>query len=177
MSAADRLRAIEAKRSRLIDRVSGLEPARLTRRPGPEKWSILEIVEHLVLAETDVFGDLDTLGERRSRRRQPRDRLLYPLVMFILRFGIPVRVPSQGMVPRGERRLDELRAEWEANHARLGAWIRASDPGSLERPLFVHPVAGPMTTTQTLKMLDVHLGRHDRQIMAILEATPSPDIG
>jgi hypothetical protein len=38
-------------RWRLLDEVERLEAARLTAKPLPGKWSILEIVEHLVVAD------------------------------------------------------------------------------------------------------------------------------
>lgn len=44
-----------------------------------------EIVEHLVLSEAGVFGNLDELGERIPRSRGFKDRILYLVVMFILR--------------------------------------------------------------------------------------------
>ncbi len=34
-------------------------------------------------------------------------------------------------------------------------------------PLFRHPIAGPLTTAHALRMLEVHLDRHIRQIDAL----------
>jgi hypothetical protein len=168
----ERLQAIQGKRTRLFEIISTVEPRILTARPAPEKWSIQEIVEHLVLAEVDVLGDLHALAERRPLRRGLRDRVLYLVVMFILRFDIPVKAPSSGMLPKGDRALERLRADWEANHRLLTEWIEASDPRAVDRPLFAHPVAGAMTTAEALRMLEVHLDRHIRQIRAIIGQTP-----
>jgi hypothetical protein len=134
----------------------------------PDKWSIPEIVEHLVLSERGVFGDVTTLGQRKPRARTLKDRTLYWVVMTILRFDIPVKVPSPAMIPDGTRGMDQLWAEWETSHAALRAWVNASDASVLREPLFSHPVAGPMTITESLRMLEVHLDRHVRQIHRIL---------
>jgi hypothetical protein len=166
-----RLRSIEAKRARLLDSIAGIEPARLAAHPRPGKWSIQEIIEHLVLAEVGVFGDFTQLRQQTPRPRRTKDRILYLVVMFILRFDIPVSVPSRAMSPKGGRSPAELRVAWEANHDRLRAWLASSDRSLLARPLFRHPVAGPMTAAQSLRMLEVHLDRHVRQIDALVKRT------
>jgi len=172
VSIENRLGSIEAKRARLMDLLSAMDPAVVTAHPRPGKWSILEIVEHLVLSEVGVFGDLAELEHRTPQRRSPKDRILYLVVLFILRFDVPVRVPSRAMIPKGILSLQELRRQWEANHDRLRAWAANSDPRKLRRPLFLHPVAGPMTTVQSLRMLEIHLDRHTRQIRAITKLKP-----
>jgi len=164
MSLAQRLQSIETKRARLLDRADAMDPSRLTAHPRPGKWSILEIIEHLVLAESDVFQDPAKLEAMTPRRRKLKHRIRYPIVMLVLRYDIPVQVPSQAMRPNGTRSLADLRAQWEASHAGLRAWVTGSDPARLEQPLFYHPIAGPLTTAQSLAMLEVHLDRHIRQI-------------
>jgi hypothetical protein len=165
MTIAIRLDSIERKRSQLMDFVSGMDATLAAARPRPEKWSVQEIVEHLVLSEAGVFGNLDELGQRRPRSQGFKDRILYLVVIFILRFDIPVQVPSPEMRPRGDVPLSKLREQWESNHARLRAWTVSMEGPQLAQPLFVHPVAGPITTIEALRMLEVHLDRHTRQIL------------
>lgn len=56
MSLIRRLESIEDKRDRLMDRLAGMDAGRMAARPRPEKWSIQEIVEHLVLSEGGFSG-------------------------------------------------------------------------------------------------------------------------
>lgn len=163
-----RLQSIEAKRVRLQQRISGLEPHVVTARPRPDKWSILEIVEHLVLSERVVFGPLDALEQRTPRARSLGNRALYWVVMFILRFDIPVKVPSAALLPEGARSVESLWTQWEASHAALRRSVEASDTRVRRHALFSHPVAGPMTMADTLRMLEVHLDRHIRQIERLM---------
>lgn len=83
--------------------------------------------------------------------------------MFILRFDVPVKVPSAARLPEGTGSLGSLWAQWEASHAAPCRWVEASDTRVRRHALFSHPVAGPMTMADTLRMLDVHLDRHIRQ--------------
>ncbi len=159
-----RLDSIESKRARLLDRVAAMDPAVRTAHPRAGKWSILEIVEHLVRSEGAVFGDPEALAALPALRRKPEHRLRFPIVMVVLRFDIPVQAPSQALLPSGSTSLDELRSRWEANHAGFRRWLAGASGERLARPLFRHPIAGPMTTAQMLWMLEVHLDRHTRQI-------------
>ncbi len=165
-----RLRSIEDKRDDLLVWVEGLDPELVTTPPAPGEWSIHEIVEHLVLAEESVMGDVSSLEERTPRRRRLRGRLLYWLVMFILRFRIPVKVPDSSMLPSGEPSLDEIGARWTRNHARLRHWLEGLSAEDARKAYFRHPVVGGMTASQSLLMLDVHLDRHIRRIRSIAKA-------
>lgn len=164
MSPEARLRSFRARRDVLLDELAGLDEAALMARPAAGKWSILEIVEHMVVAERDVFRALGSDGVLRHRERTLRHRFAYVVVMAILRFGVPVRVPSAAMLPQGGRSLAELRAMWDENHAWLERHLAERDEVTSGQAVFRHPVAGPLTTDQAMRMARVHLERHIGQI-------------
>ncbi|MBT8402296.1 MAG: DinB family protein [Gemmatimonadetes bacterium] len=66
--------------------------------------------------------------------------------------------------------FDELRAAWEESHRGLRRHVIAEGEGRISGAVFVHPVSGPLTTRQAIRMLRVHLTRHERQIRRILRA-------
>lgn len=168
MSPTTRLRSFRARRDVLLDELASLDEAALMARPAPGRWSIMEIVEHMVVAERDVFGAFDSNGPRRHRARTLRHRFAYVLVMAILRFGVPVRVPSAAMLPQGGRNLAELRAMWDENHAWMERYLAEYDEAASRSAVFRHPVAGPLTADQAMRMARVHLERHIGQIRRIL---------
>ena len=105
MTLTTRLDRIEAARSALLTRVALLSEAQQTQRPAPGTWSILEIIEHLVVCEYEVLGDFSTLNQREGRPRSLMNRVLFTMVMGIFFFNISVPAPSKGMLPQGNRRL------------------------------------------------------------------------
>lgn len=159
-----RLQAFNEQRGALLDEMEALDPAKLVARPRVGKWSVLEIIEHLVLAERAVLQDLPEVSRLSARERKLKHRCAYLIVMFVLRYSIPVQVPSPAMVPKGDRSLGELRRLWDENQRWLGAYIRGLDRKGLRRAVFVHPVAGPLTVGQAVLMDQVHLDTHVRQI-------------
>jgi len=83
-SALDRQHLIahfEMTESWLADEVSHLSPAQLKFRPKPASWSVLDCVEHLVLAEPEYWAMFQhAMAERASRKESPSediDRMWY----------------------------------------------------------------------------------------------------
>jgi len=162
-----RLRAFDAARRALLDELGALEPAVLSAKPLPGKWSILEIVEHLVLAERAVFKGMPDPLRLDARERGLGDHARYLLVTFILKAGVPVRAPSRRMLPQGGRSLAELRHMWDENKAWLLSVLDALGPEGLGKAVFEHPVAGPLTVEQSVRMVQVHFDGHVKQIRAL----------
>lgn len=162
-----RLQAFDERRRALLDEMEVLDPGKLLARPLPGKWSILEIVEHLVLAERVVYQDLPEPSQLKVREPGLKHRFLYLIVMFVLRTGIPVGVASPAMLPQGGRDLAELRRLWDENQAWLRAYADSLGPRDIHRAALEHPVAGPISVRQTVVMSRVHLDRHIRQIRAL----------
>jgi DinB family protein len=162
-----RLQAFDDRRNALLDEMEALEPGKLLARPREGKWSILEIVEHLVLAERVVFQELPEPSQLKARKRRLKHRIRYLLVMFVLRADIPVGVISTAMLPRGGRDLAELRRLWDENQIWLRACVDSLGPQGIHRAVLRHPVAGPISVRQAVIMSRIHLERHIRQIRTL----------
>jgi hypothetical protein len=157
---------MDDRRRALLEAVAGLSPEALQARPAAHAWSILEIVEHLVTAEQVILQGLPDPATLVHRPRSLRQRCLYPLVVLILRLRIPVKVPSRRMLPTGGASLAELRDRWEATARWLRAYTESLPPDGARRAVFAHPVCGPLTLAQALRLGRLHLETHARQIRA-----------
>ncbi len=166
-----RLDTLERERAALLAEVAALGQARITAHPLPGKWSILENVEHMVLAERNVLGDLSRAAEVPARPRRLRNRLAVQAVLFVLRYGVPVKVPDPAMEPLGGRSLGELTAMWEATHRELRAVLTTLPPGGAARIPFRHPIAGRVNVPEAMRMIVYHLRRHRRQIDRLIALT------
>jgi hypothetical protein len=165
------LRALDERRRALLDEVEALSAERLTAKPLSGKWSILEIVEHLVLAERDVLQNLPEASQLVERPRRLQARVSYPLVMFVLKHGIPAKVPSPRMVPTGSASLAALRRQWDENHQWLRAYVDGLARDDFGKAVFAHPIAGPLTVEQAIRMDLVHLETHTRAIRRLVALT------
>jgi len=109
---------LETTASWLIDEVSGLSPGQLAFRRAPDTWSILEVLEHLVMVGPIYWDDL-----QRSVKGQSSGRSLADGDAAILWYGInrsyrERALPSESA--RGDlRALAPGLAEYRKHHARL----------------------------------------------------------
>lgn len=162
-SSLTALQDFNKKRNALVDELSGLPDEVLNARPIEKKWSIIEIVEHMVVAEREVMMGLPESDDVVPRIRSFRNKLAYPLVMLILG-RVNVKVPSRTMIPKGKTDLAKLREMWDENQQWLESYIASCDEKALDNAVFVHPVAGPMNVGQASKMAIRHFETHEKQI-------------
>ncbi|MFN7957388.1 MAG: DinB family protein [Holophagaceae bacterium] len=160
------LQAQEDRRQALLDSLDALSPEALQARPAPGTWSILEIVEHLVVAEQVILQGLPDPTTLVDRPRTLRQRCLYPVVALVLRLRIPVKAPSRRMLPTGKLSLADLRERWEATSRWLRAYAEGLPPDGAGQAVFMHPVSGPLTLAQALRLGRLHLEVHARQIQS-----------
>ena len=166
--------ALDAQRLALLDGLAELSEEELRARPRPGAWSILEIVEHLVAAESVILQGLPPRADLVARPRSLAHRLKFHLVLLILACRVPVKAPSRRMLPTGTTSLAEVRRTWDAHLTWLRAFQEDAGAGSGEKAFFTHPVAGPISLVQALRMDLLHLGTHRRQIARLRrQSTPT----
>jgi hypothetical protein len=136
----------------------------LSARPIPDKWSIIEILEHLVLSERDVFQGLPKPSAVVSQERKPKDRVAYWIVLMVLRLRVPVKAPSPKAIPTGGSSFAELRSQWDYNYEWLESYVKRLPGNSFDDAVFSHPIAGPLSLEQAVRLGQVHLALHTSQI-------------
>ena len=139
-------------------------PEQLQFKPGPAKWSLLEIIEHLVLAEISVLNCQPDLQRPIAAPKRLFNAFNYLLVVGVLKLGIPVPVVSSDMEPKGDLSLSALFRQWDANRKKLKRHMQAPSIELKRRLLFCHPVAGPLTLKRTLHVGQLHFHSHMSQI-------------
>ena len=162
------IQTLDDRRLALLQVLDGLPPEMLQARLHPWAWSVLEILEHLVVAERVILQGLPDPADLVDRPRHLQHRLKYPLVMLVLKLAIPVKVPSKRMLPMGQRTLADLREEWDQHLRWLRAFEAGQRAGAHGKACFLHPVAGPITLVQALRMDLLHVGIHARQVSKIV---------
>lgn len=166
---------LDDQRKSVLDLVRPLDEATLRARPQPDGWSILEILEHLVVAEAVILRGLPPWQELVPQRPSLGQRLKFALVWLVLACRIPVRVPTRRMLPTGKPGLEAILREWDGHQTWLRAFLSEMGVRGDRQALFSHPVAGPITLHQALRLDHLHLQTHRRQIEQRLRASPKSD--
>lgn len=165
MNDSDRARALELLRessSALEESVLGIEPADAARRPQDWGWTIAEIVEHVAIAEEQMYAALTT-----RYREMPEASHNTEKERTILRGALDrSHKISSPEVSRPAGRFGTMAAglaHFRDCRARTIAYVEQCQD-DLRRRTVKHPIAGVVTGYEYLTILALHPARHAAQI-------------
>lgn len=156
-----------------IEQVAELPSSLDERSPGPGRWSPLQVVEHIVISERTVFGVPAPLEDRPMSHPKWRHHAGRLMVSAVLTLRVPAPVPEAAMSPTGKTPLHRLRRILGDVHDWLAESIRSAPPEILGRPLFHHPIAGPLTVRQALRLNRLHIAAHQRHLEDLITTLTS----
>ena len=148
--------------------LAGISNGNGRRSPAEGRWSILQCVEHIAVAEEYLLAQINKATTATDAVHIPPGR-----ERIILRRGSdrtkPVESPDPGK-PRGQYFTVE-----EAVHAFHSARQRTlqfvnSCEGDLRGMITTHPLLGPANCQEMLLLIAVHPLRHAKQVIEIRSA-------
>lgn len=157
-------------RKQTLDQVAGLTDAQWSFRPAEGKWSIAEVVEHLVLTEPGLFG-FALSGLKQSAADPGASKLKdEAFIAGMTDRSKPAQAPEMfkpsGRWKTRESLIDEYKSRRDANIEWL--WETRDDL----RNKFVKFGAGSVDVYQMLLAIPAHNERHLQQI-AEIKASPN----
>jgi hypothetical protein len=161
----DQYLLLEEKRKKLYNLLESLDEQKLNFRPADDKWSITQIVFHLVKAEQLSVISINKEIRNTSSRRAGvsafvRSSLLKYALISPLKFKAP---PIMGNVPK-EYDINELKTKWLTVRNKLHIALGEVNKELSKKYLFTHPYAGKLNIYQTMDFLVQHFNHHYRQI-------------
>jgi hypothetical protein len=167
MNATDReqiVRLMAESDEALFAAVAGLAEEGARRRPVPERWSVLECVEHVVLVEDVVFASISvrsTPGPPPAELRR-EGQILRGMTNRERKFAAPQ--PAQ---PAGRySSLAEALEEYRKRRARTVAFVEQYQDDPRNRTT-LHPLLGPVSCQEMFLVLALHPARHALQIREV----------
>jgi len=164
---------VEAARERVLAAVEGLTPAKSTWKPAPDKWSVAEILEHLVLAEQSGLEKIYRALESPATEANPNLGLSIEAIIERTWKG-PVAAPPVA-TPQGAGTLDYWRAAFRACSLVVADLANKLEGKELSAIIFPHFLCGPLDARQRLEFLRFHMDRHLEQIRRVLARDKSDE--
>jgi len=163
---AEMLANLASGREALLQAMQGLTGDVSARRPGPDRWSVLECVEHVAIAEEHMLNQalssrpadrpmVNTLRENAIRKRG-RDR------------SNRIEAPDVAL-PRGRfSRLEDARDHFLSTRSRTIEFVEGCRD-DLRGRIARHPVIGEVNCYELLMIMASHPHRHAEQIRETVE--------
>lgn len=156
---------LEENRMELYDLLEKLDEKQLNYRPVEDKWSIVQIVFHLVKAEQlsliSINKEIKNPGSSNAGLSAFfRSSLLKYSLMSPLKFKAPAIL---GNMPK-EYDINELKTKWLVVRDKLKKTLGEVNHEQGKKYLFEHPYAGKFNIYQTMDFLVQHFNHHYRQI-------------
>jgi len=170
---ANRLAVLDRARSSFLATVRAASGLQQRFRPTATSWSMLEVAEHLVLAEEkSLLGMLN--GPPPGTTVTPIAHFRMGMVRLVMTTDIRVKVPVARVIPQGHATLPELEARWNDSRRGLEAFLERITKADAGAARFRHPIGGWVTAGEGVAFHAGHIGHHARQVRRIRRAAGFP---
>lgn len=141
---------IQKGQDQLLGLIDGLSEGQAAFKPGPDDWSVLEVLQHLIESKRGV-----------ARR-----------CVLLARGETPAPLGAIGTIDREPpASLAQARSALEAAHGESLAFADSISPATNLEARFEHPMFGPLNCREWAVFQRVHDGDHALQIQQI-KASP-----
>jgi hypothetical protein len=164
--------AVERQRAEILYQVKQLPPDRYMLQPSPAKWSIAQILTHLLTSEKLSIGYMKKkmLGIDQLHNSGMAGSLRFTLLQLsqripILKFRAPnvVTANTPQALP-----VDELISQWDALRNDLKALLESIEEKNVKKAIYKHPLAGRLDAAQATAFFYEHIHHHWPQIKRLL---------
>ncbi len=174
MSPSERERVaayLTETRENLLRTASSLSPTQLQYKPAPDRWSVAECLEHIVVVENLILGNINNSLQQApgsSASSFGDDGLRQMVVDRSTRVKGPDRLMPSGRWPQ-----EQLLGEFEATRKRTGDFVAATN-APLRQFGFPHPMFGHLDCYQWLLLAAEHGERHRAQAEEVMAGADFP---
>ena len=170
-TTAETFQGLTQKRSQLFQKLDELSDEILHFKAGPDKWSIVEVIEHLVIAEEDLLQQLSANIPASTLNPASKTPDRYRMVIKVMEEDIEVDVPDKRAEPRGRLTLEELIGKWDDIRDRLSEYLDGIKAENKDDLVYRHPFGGPLNVIEALHFIEVHFDNHMRHIDRVVAQT------
>jgi uncharacterized damage-inducible protein DinB len=159
------LQQFQTTRDNFLKSIAGLSQKQWTFKPGPDRWSVAEVAEHITVSESTIFSLVQktmqspAAPEKRELVKGKDQLILQRMPDRSHKAQAPEMLRPTG---RWATEADLTKAFEDSRKANMD-YIRTTND-DLRDHFFDHPVFGPLDGYQWLLLISAHSARHTEQI-------------
>lgn len=180
ITAEERTKALnwlEESRKEFLAAIDGVSEAQWKWKPTPERWSVGETAEHIVLAEAMLFATVkQALAAAPNPAWEEQTKGKTELLERVLAPRLGKAQAPEAIVPRSGMTVEQVKERFETQRAEIVKFARETNA-----PLKEHtvqnpfPVFGTLNAYQWLIYGPLHTERHDKQIAEVKATAGYPE--
>ena len=161
---------LERERKELISEIEQLNNRQINFKPEKNKWSILQILFHIVKAEhLTIISIKNSLNKKDDLDSSTTGAVVRSFLLNLsLKFPMKIKAPQILRKVPDTHDTEQLIKKWITLRKDLYKIIEEnSDYQILKKYVFRHPYAGRLNFVQAMEFLENHLKHHKRQIIKL----------
>jgi uncharacterized damage-inducible protein DinB len=176
LTAAERAHAVQLlqdSQREFLTLVDGLSDAQWTYKPAPDRWSVGETAEHIVLADAGLFGSLQkALDSAPNPEWETKTRGKTEFLEKVMVDRSHKAKAPEAIVPQSKISHEEVLQRYKEGRAREIKFAEETEVALKEHTSdHPFPVFGTLNAYQWLIYIPLHNIRHNQQI-AEVKASP-----
>jgi uncharacterized damage-inducible protein DinB len=165
------LNYLDTERGALREAVELVPVARRDESPGSDRWSVGQVLQHLVMIEKRIGrGMTKWVADARAGGLGPETEtssVMDSLPLQLIVDRTKRRSAPEEVRPQGEFDAASASTALEQTRAALRAGVMPADGLALGEVIQTHPVLGPINIYQWLLFVGSHEARHTAQVREI----------
>ncbi|MCX6198785.1 MAG: DinB family protein [Bacteroidetes bacterium] len=157
---------LEEERKTLFSDLKNYTDDIINKKPSSEKWSVAEVIVHLITAEEMSLKYLSKKIQDTSKESEEsfKNKYRWLLVKLVFAFNIKFKAPEIVEPKMGYQSLADLETKWSnVRNQTLSVLQKLSDEET-NKTLWKHALAGKMNLHHMVQFFGVHYNRHKKQI-------------
>lgn len=170
---------IEALKTSILNDFDQLSPNQLSFKPTSKKWSLLQVMEHLMLAETGSINYVNKkiLDPAKLEAYSLKAAFRYWWLQFFLKIPfIRIRNRPTQVTPTLKPDFNDVNLRWDIARKALRKFIDTHQDATLKKLVYKHPVAGRLNGLQMMQFFKLHINHHKKQIERIKKHRNYPNL-
>jgi len=172
IKVASQLKKLDKDLTKLFEELKDYSENELNKQPAANKWSVMQIMHHLILAEGGSVNyvkkklsfnpTLEKAGMKAGWNRF--------LAVNYLKLPFKVKAPEGigGANLPEHSKFWETAKQWKNQRQELLEFLESLPIETYDKELYKHPLVGKMTLNGMLDFFEQHFRRHRKQINKIL---------
>jgi hypothetical protein len=170
MTAEERtqvLNWLDESRKEFLAAIDGLTDEQWKWKPAPDRWSVGEVAEHVVLAEAGQFANVKkAIASAPDPAWEAKTKSKTDTLVRVLAPRLGKAQAAEAIVPKGGMTQAQVKDRFETQRAEIVRFATETDV-PLKQSTVDNAFFGPLNGYQWLIYAPLHTMRHDKQIAEV----------